>query len=91
MSLFSPVQSLKHFLLVASIASSAFHIAHIRQAGGTATDFYKRHSRWTEGLLSAAKAVGWGASTLVSTADDVVGGTGKFEQLEVRMNSVVII
>ena len=53
------------------------------QAGGTATDFYKRHSRWTEGLLSAAKAVGWGASTLVNTADDVVSGTGKFEQLEV--------
>ena len=54
------------------------------QVGGTATDYYKRHSRWTEGLLSAAKAVGWGASTLVSTADDVVSGTGKFEQLEVR-------
>ena len=28
--------------------------------------------------------MGWGASTLVSTADDVVSGTGKFEQLEVR-------
>jgi huntingtin interacting protein 1 len=31
----------------------------------TAKDFYKRNHRWTEGLISAAKAVGWGASVLV--------------------------
>ena len=35
---------------------------------GTATDaneFYKKNSRWSEGLISAAKQVGWGASMLV--------------------------
>ena len=33
---------------------------------GTAShkEFYKKHHRWTEGLISAAKAVGWGANVL---------------------------
>lgn len=35
------------------------------QGGSSAKDFYKRNHRWTEGLISAAKAVGWGASVLV--------------------------
>ncbi|XP_070205634.1 huntingtin-interacting protein 1-like isoform X2 [Littorina saxatilis] len=55
----------------------------VSQGRGTATDkdFYKKNHRWTEGLLSAAKAVGWGASTLLDTADRVVQGKGKFEEL----------
>ena len=28
-------------------------------------EFYKKNSRWSEGLISAAKQVGWGASVLV--------------------------
>lgn len=28
-------------------------------------EFYARNSRWTEGLISAAKAVGWGATQMV--------------------------
>lgn len=34
---------------------------------GTASpkEFYAKNSRWTEGLISAAKAVGWGATVLV--------------------------
>uniref|UniRef100_A0A0B7B1J1 I/LWEQ domain-containing protein n=1 Tax=Arion vulgaris TaxID=1028688 RepID=A0A0B7B1J1_9EUPU len=47
----------------------------------SATEFYKRNHRWTEGLLSAAKAVGWGATTLLDTADRVVSGKGKFEEI----------
>eukprot|EP00054_Salpingoeca_dolichothecata_P023040 m.152478 g.152478 ORF g.152478 m.152478 type:complete len:1280 (+) comp24548_c0_seq3:74-3913(+) len=47
------------------------------------SQFYKRHSRWVEGLLSAAKSVGAGATALVETADAVVQGTGKFEALMV--------
>ena len=35
------------------------------QGQATAKEFYKRHHRWTEGLISAAKAVGWGAKVLV--------------------------
>ncbi|XP_063683628.1 huntingtin-interacting protein 1-like [Bolinopsis microptera] len=74
--------------LILSSAELQREIVQSGQVGGTATDYYKRHSRWTEGLLSAAKAVGWGASTLVSTADDVVSGTGKFEQLEVTSHEI---
>ncbi|PAA49961.1 hypothetical protein BOX15_Mlig002007g4 [Macrostomum lignano] len=46
------------------------------------TEFYKKHSRWTEGLISAAKAVGFGANQLCGAADLLVssGGT-KFEEL----------
>uniref|UniRef100_A0A2C9LW83 I/LWEQ domain-containing protein n=1 Tax=Biomphalaria glabrata TaxID=6526 RepID=A0A2C9LW83_BIOGL len=47
----------------------------------SAKDFYKKNHRWTEGLLSAAKAVGWGATTLLNTADKVVSGKGKFEEI----------
>ncbi|XP_077995504.1 huntingtin-interacting protein 1-like isoform X2 [Glandiceps talaboti] len=44
-------------------------------------EFYARHSRWTEGLISASKAVGWGASVLVDSADKLLQGKGKFEEL----------
>lgn len=55
----------------------------ISMGRGTASakDFYKKNHRWTEGLLSAAKAVGWGATTLLDTADRVVSGKGKFEEI----------
>eukprot|EP00053_Salpingoeca_punica_P017041 m.162928 g.162928 ORF g.162928 m.162928 type:complete len:936 (-) comp17100_c0_seq1:283-3090(-) len=45
--------------------------------------FYKKNSRWVDGLLSAAKAVGGGATVLVDTADGVLGGRAKFEELMV--------
>ena len=35
------------------------------QGTSTEKDFYKKNHRWTEGLLSAAKAVGWGATALM--------------------------
>ncbi|XP_070573421.1 LOW QUALITY PROTEIN: huntingtin-interacting protein 1-like [Ptychodera flava] len=55
----------------------------VEHGRGTSTskDFYARHSRWTEGLISASKAVGWGASVLVDTADKLLQGNGKFEEL----------
>ncbi|XP_043114778.1 huntingtin-interacting protein 1 isoform X2 [Puntigrus tetrazona] len=46
-------------------------------------EFYAKNSRWTEGLISASKAVGWGATMLVDAADQVVQGKGKFEELMV--------
>ena len=48
---------------------------------GSSTEFYKRHHQWTEGLLSAAKSVGMAASVLVSSADRVILGEGKLEEL----------
>uniref|UniRef100_A0A4X1UMS0 Huntingtin interacting protein 1 n=1 Tax=Sus scrofa TaxID=9823 RepID=A0A4X1UMS0_PIG len=52
---------------------------------GTASpkEFYAKNSRWTEGLISASKAVGWGATVMVDAADLVVQGRGKFEELMV--------
>jgi len=35
------------------------------QGGLSANEFYKKNNRWSEGLISAAKAVGWGANILV--------------------------
>ncbi|KAK3598340.1 hypothetical protein CHS0354_026598 [Potamilus streckersoni] len=55
----------------------------IAQGRGTSsvTEFYKKNHRWTEGLLSAAKAVGWAATTLMESADKVMKGEGKLEEL----------
>ncbi|TPP57305.1 Huntingtin-interacting protein 1 [Fasciola gigantica] len=38
------------------------------------SEFYKQHSRWTQGFLSAAKSVGACANVLVEVADIVAGG-----------------
>jgi len=55
----------------------------VNQGRGTATvkDFYKKNHRWTEGFISAAKAVGWGATTLMESADKVIKGEGKLDEL----------
>ncbi|XP_042372229.1 huntingtin-interacting protein 1-related protein-like, partial [Plectropomus leopardus] len=45
------------------------------------TEFYAKNSRWTEGLISASKAVGWGATQLLDSADRVVGEQGTYEEL----------
>uniref|UniRef100_A0A4W6DBI8 Huntingtin interacting protein 1 related n=1 Tax=Lates calcarifer TaxID=8187 RepID=A0A4W6DBI8_LATCA len=45
------------------------------------TEFYAKNSRWTEGLISASKAVGWGATQLLDSADRVVGENGTYEEL----------
>ncbi|XP_048733074.1 huntingtin-interacting protein 1-like isoform X3 [Ostrea edulis] len=62
----------------------------VGQGRGTASvkEFYKKNHRWTEGLLSAAKAVGWGATSLLDAADKVVRGDGKFEELIVCSNEI---
>uniref|UniRef100_A0A8B9F8I9 Huntingtin-interacting protein 1-related protein n=1 Tax=Amazona collaria TaxID=241587 RepID=A0A8B9F8I9_9PSIT len=46
-------------------------------------EFYAKNSRWTEGLISASKAVGWGATVMVDAADLVVQGKGTFEEMMV--------
>ncbi|VDN21530.1 unnamed protein product [Gongylonema pulchrum] len=51
-------------------------------------EFYKRNHQWTEGLLSAAKAIGVAATVLVQSADGVVSGQGKLEHLLVAAQEV---
>ncbi|XP_033628171.1 huntingtin-interacting protein 1-like isoform X1 [Asterias rubens] len=57
---------------------------------GTASagEFYKRHHRWTEGLISAAKLVGVGATHLVDASDKLIQGKGKYEELEVCSHEI---
>lgn len=50
--------------------------------------FYKRNNRWTEGLISAAKAVATSTNMLIETADGVISGRKKLEQLIVCANDV---
>jgi len=45
------------------------------------TAFYKRNNRWTEGLISAAKAVASSTNLLIETADGVISGRNSPEQL----------
>lgn len=51
--------------------------------------FYKRNHRWTEGLISAAKAVAVTTTMLIETADGVVSGNKTLEQLIVASNQVM--
>nr|XP_020444078.1 huntingtin-interacting protein 1-related protein-like [Monopterus albus] len=51
------------------------------RGAATVTEFYAKNSRWTEGLISASKAVGWGATQLLDSADRVVGEQGTYEEL----------
>ncbi|KAJ8286254.1 hypothetical protein GJAV_G00036330 [Gymnothorax javanicus] len=58
------------------------------RGAATVREFYARNSRWTEGLISASKAVGWGATQLVESADRVVLHTGKYEELIVCSHEI---
>lgn len=55
----------------------------VAQGKGSASvkEFYKRNHQWTEGLISAAKAVGMGANYLLESADEVVTSSGKIEKV----------
>ena len=50
--------------------------------------YYKKNNRWTEGLISAAKAVAGSTNTLIETADGVIGARNSPEQLIVASNDV---
>jgi huntingtin-interacting protein 1-related protein len=52
------------------------------------TAFYKKNNRWTEGLISAAKAVASSTNTLIETVDGVLSGRNSPEQLIVARNDV---
>ncbi|KAI9341835.1 I/LWEQ domain-containing protein [Pilaira anomala] len=62
----------------------------VSQGRGTASKaaFYKKHNRWTEGLISAAKAVAIATNLLVEAADGVISKTHSLEQLIVASNEV---
>lgn len=63
-------------------------VAHGADGSTTKGAFYKQNNRWTEGLISAAKAVAIAVNMLVESADGVVRGTHSMEQLVVAATEV---
>lgn len=51
-------------------------------------EFYKKNSRWTEGLISASKAVGAATNILIKSADGVLKNENSLEQVIVSCNEV---
>ncbi|KAJ8415552.1 hypothetical protein AAFF_G00425320 [Aldrovandia affinis] len=76
-----------HMLVLASTDLQK-EIVEGERGAATVKEFYARNSRWTEGLISASKAVGWGATQLVESADKVVLHTGKYEELIVCSHEI---
>ncbi|XP_067083857.1 huntingtin interacting protein 1 related b [Osmerus mordax] len=76
-----------HMLVLASTDLQK-EIVEGERGAATTKEFYARNSRWTEGLISASKAVGWGATQMVESADKVVLHTGKYEELIVCSHEI---
>lgn len=74
-------------LIQAATASQTEIVAQGR-GSSSAQAFYKRNNRWTDGLISAAKAVAFATTLLIETADGVISGTHSLEQLIVASNEV---
>ncbi|XP_027271986.1 huntingtin-interacting protein 1 isoform X5 [Cricetulus griseus] len=82
--------SLMQAIKVLVVTSKDLQKEIVESGRGTAShkEFYAKNSRWTEGLISASKAVGWGATIMVDAADLVVQGKGKFEELMVCSHEI---
>jgi huntingtin-interacting protein 1-related protein len=74
-------------LMQASIESQQ-EIVNQGRGSSTSQQFYKKNNRWTEGLISAAKAVAFATQILIESADGVLSGTHSPEQLIVASNEV---
>ncbi|KAM4707564.1 huntingtin-interacting protein 1-related protein [Discoglossus pictus] len=75
-------------LLVITSTDLQKEIVEGGRGAATPKEFYAKNSRWTEGLISASKAVGWGATQLVESADKVVLHKGKYEELIVGSHEI---
>ncbi|XP_076007005.1 huntingtin interacting protein 1 related b isoform X2 [Genypterus blacodes] len=75
-------------MLIVSSTNLQKEIVESGRGAATMKEFYAKNSRWTEGLISAAKAVGWGATEMVESADKVVLHTGKYEELIVCSHEI---
>ncbi|KAJ5124713.1 uncharacterized protein N7515_008538 [Penicillium bovifimosum] len=101
LALWTPGALAPHVILAAAIAvtnaiselikaatESQQEIVREGRGSSSRTAFYKKDNRWTEGLISAAKAVASSANTLIETADGVISGRNSPEQLIVASNDV---
>ena len=74
--------------LIQAATASQQEIVAQGKGSSTTQQFYKRNNRWTEGLISAAKAVALATTWLIQAADGVLSGTHTLEQLIVASNEV---
>jgi hypothetical protein len=74
--------------LIKAATASQQEIVKEGKGSSSRTQFYKKHNRWTQGLISAAKAVATSTNTLIETADGVISGRASPEQLIVASNDV---
>jgi hypothetical protein len=74
--------------LIKAATDSQQEIVAQGKGSSTKQQFYKRNNRWTEGLISAAKAVAFATNLLIESADGVLSGTHSLEQLIVASNEV---
>lgn len=74
--------------LISASAANQSEIVAQGRGSSSAQAFYKRNNRWTEGLLSAARAVAWATTMLIETADGVITGSKSLDQLIVASNEV---
>ncbi|CAL5866537.1 uncharacterized protein PFLUO_LOCUS746 [Penicillium psychrofluorescens] len=74
--------------LIKAATASQQEIVREGRGSSSKTAFYKKNNRWTEGLISAAKAVAASTNTLIETADGVISGRNSPEQLIVASNDV---
>lgn len=74
--------------LIKAATDSQQEIVREGKGSSSRAAFYKKHNRWTEGLISAAKAVATSTNTLIETADGVISGRNSPEQLIVASNDV---
>uniref|UniRef100_A0A8C2ISG5 Huntingtin interacting protein 1 related n=1 Tax=Cyprinus carpio TaxID=7962 RepID=A0A8C2ISG5_CYPCA len=75
-------------MLVTSATDLQRDIVESGRGAGSVKDFYAKNSCWTEGLISASKAVGWGATQMLESADKVVTDRGKYEDLIVCSHEI---
>ena len=74
--------------LIKAATMTQQEIVQAGKGSSTRTAFYKKNNRWTEGLISAAKAVATSTNTLIETADGVLSNRNSPEQLIVASNDV---
>jgi len=74
--------------LIKAATASQQEIVREGRGSNSRAQFYKKHNRWTEGLISAAKAVANSTNTLIETADGAISGRASMEQLIVASNDV---
>ncbi|KAG5440493.1 hypothetical protein PCK2_000427 [Pneumocystis canis] len=74
--------------LISAATDSQNEIVSQGKGSNTRAAFYKKNNRWTEGLISAAKAVAGSTNVLIETADGMINGENSPEQLIVASNEM---